>query len=203
MGEREWPRPWAPGFWIPVKSRWKTGARPCAGLDRIDASGLDPRLKDAAVVGATDVTNPLCGPTGASAVYGPQKGATPEVVARLDAALANYAAIVKRDLGKDVLDLPRAGAAGGLGAGLAAFLDADLRSGIDMVCDALGFETSLEGADLVISGEGPGGRFHRVRQSTGWCGPLGTGQGCAHHPADRRVGVGLPGTLQAWGRRSG
>ena len=130
------------------------GGAALSRLDRIDASGLDPRLKDAAVIGATDVTNPLCGPTGASAVYGPQKGATPEIVAELDAALASYAAVVKRDLGKDVLDLPRAGAAGGLGAGLAAFLDADLRSGIDMVCDALGFGASLEGADLVISGEG-------------------------------------------------
>ena len=123
-------------------------------LDRIDASGLYPALKDATIIGATDVINPLCGPTGASAVYGPQKGATPEIVAELDGALAHYAKIVKRDLGKDVLDLPRAGAAGGLGAGLAAFLDGELRSGIDMVCDALGFDAALEGADLLITGEG-------------------------------------------------
>ena len=130
------------------------GGAALSRLDRIDASGLYPGLKDATIIGATDVINPLCGPTGASAVYGPQKGATPEIVAELDLALAHYAEIVKRDLGKDVLDLPRAGAAGGLGAGLAAFLDGELRSGIDMVCDALGFDAALEGADLLITGEG-------------------------------------------------
>ena len=130
------------------------GGAALSRLDRIDVSGLHSGLKEAAVVGATDVTNPLCGPTGASAVYGPQKGASVEVVAELDSALAHYAGVVKRDLGKDVLEVPRAGAAGGLGAGLLAFADGELRSGIDMVCDVLGLDDFLEEADLVITGEG-------------------------------------------------
>ncbi|PKB79743.1 MAG: glycerate kinase [SAR202 cluster bacterium Io17-Chloro-G9] len=130
------------------------GGAALARLERIDVSALHPGLKEATVVGATDVINPLCGPTGASAVYGPQKGASAEVVAELDAALAHYAAVVKRDLGKDVLETPRAGAAGGLGAGLLAFAGGELRSGIDMVCDVLGFDDLLIGADLVITGEG-------------------------------------------------
>jgi glycerate kinase len=100
------------------------------------------------------VTNPLCGPTGASAVYGPQKGATPEMVSELDTALKNFAEVVQRDLGKDILELPGSGAAGGLGAGLMAFTGAELRSGIDMVCEILEFDQHLEGADLVITGEG-------------------------------------------------
>ena len=130
------------------------GGAALADLDRIDVSGLDPALKEALIIGATDVTNPLCGPIGASEVYGPQKGASREVVAELDAALAHFADIVKRDLGKDVLDVARTGAAGGLGAGLLAFTDAELDSGIGIVCEVLGFEKSLEGADLVITGEG-------------------------------------------------
>lgn len=123
-------------------------------LDRIDVSGLDPRLAGTTIVAATDVTNPLCGPAGASAVYGPQKGATPKVVAELDAALLNFGNAVCRDVGMDVMDRPGAGAAGGLGAGLMAFTGAELRSGIDMVCDVLDFDAHLEGAALVITGEG-------------------------------------------------
>ena len=130
------------------------GGTALADLDRIDVSGLHPGLKEATVMGATDVINPLCGPTGASAVYGPQKGASPDVVAELDAALAHFAAVVKRDLGQDVLEVSRAGAAGGLGAGLLAFAGGELRSGIDMVCDVLGFDDLLTGAHLVITGEG-------------------------------------------------
>ena len=125
-----------------------------AKLAHIDTSGLHPKLADCTVIGATDVTNPLCGPTGASAVYGPQKGATPQMVEELDQALMNFASVAQRDLGKDVWDRPGAGAAGGLGAGLMAFTGADLRSGIDMVCDVLGFDGHLDGADLVITGEG-------------------------------------------------
>ena len=130
------------------------GGAALAGLDRIDLSGLHPGLRDAELIGATDVTNPLCGPTGASAVYGPQKGASAEVVEQLDAALRHFAAVVKRDVGQDVLERPRAGAAGGLGAGLMAFAGGQLRSGIDMVCEVLKFDELLEGADLVITGEG-------------------------------------------------
>ncbi len=98
--------------------------------------------------------NPLCGPNGASAIYGPQKGATPTMVQELDDALRHYAAIVQRDLGVDVLDLPGAGAAGGLGAGLVAFLHAELLPGSRMVLDALHFDTHLATADLVITAEG-------------------------------------------------
>jgi glycerate kinase len=106
------------------------------------------------VVVASDVTNPLCGPLGASAVYGPQKGATPAMVAELDAALAHYAAIVRRDLGADVAEVPGAGAAGGLGAGLLAFLRARLEPGATLVLDALRFDERLRGAALVFTAEG-------------------------------------------------
>ena len=130
------------------------GGAALANLNRIDLSGLHPGLADAVVIGATDVTNPLCGPTGASAVYGPQKGASAEMVDQLDAALGNFAAVVERDVGKDVREHPRCGAAGGLGAGLVAFTRGELRSGIDMVCEVLGFDDHLAEADLVITGEG-------------------------------------------------
>ena len=125
-----------------------------ARLDRIDASGLLDKIANTEIIAATDVTNPLCGPTGASAVYGPQKGAPADVVAELDAALLNFARVVKRDIGSDVLDVPGAGAAGGLGAGLIAFAGAKIQSGIDLVCQVLDFDAHLAGADLVITGEG-------------------------------------------------
>jgi glycerate 2-kinase len=96
----------------------------------------------------------LCGPTGASAVYGPQKGATPEMVAQLDAALAHYAQIIERDLGLAVRDVPGAGAAGGLGAGLLAFLNATLRPGAQIVLEAVRLEERIRTADLVITAEG-------------------------------------------------
>ena len=134
------------------------GGAALARLARIDTTKLHPKLGDTEIVCATDVTNPLCGPIGASAVYGPQKGASPEVVAELDAALANFGKVVKRDLGQDVAERPGAGAAGGLGAGLMAFAGAELRSGIDMVCDLLGFDGHLPGADLVLTGEGQADR---------------------------------------------
>ena len=130
------------------------GGAALAGLASIDRSNLDSRLAQAHIIGATDVTNPLCGPTGASAVFGPQKGASSRVVAELDAALANFGRVVQQDLGLDVVDRPGAGAAGGLGAGLMAFTGAELRSGIDMVCQVLEFDRHLQGADLVITGEG-------------------------------------------------
>ena len=130
------------------------GGAALARLDRIDTAGLIDGLSGVEIVGATDVTNPLCGPTGASEIFGPQKGASKEVVAELDSALANFATVVKRDLGVDVLDVPGAGAAGGLGAGLIAFVGGTLQSGIDMVCQVLEFDRHLEGADLVFTGEG-------------------------------------------------
>jgi len=123
-------------------------------LARVDIAGLDPRLRDVEVIGATDVRNPLCGPEGASAVYGPQKGATPAEVAELDAALRHYADVLRRDLGVDVAEQPGAGAAGGLGAALVAFLGARLRSGFELVAEVVHLEPRLVGADLVITGEG-------------------------------------------------
>ena len=130
------------------------GGAALAKLDRIDVSNLDDRVQSASVVVACDVNNPLCGPTGASAVFGPQKGATPEIVAELDAALSHFADIMERDLGADVRERAGAGAAGGLGAGLMALLNAELRAGVDIVLDAVGLEDQLDGADLVITGEG-------------------------------------------------
>lgn len=130
------------------------GGAALARLDRLDTGELHPALSEATIVAATDVTNPLCGPDGASAVFGPQKGANQEMVQELDIALDNYARVVARDLGRDVSEQPGAGAAGGLGAGLMAFAGATLQSGIDMVCEVLGFDELLQGADLVITGEG-------------------------------------------------
>lgn len=130
-----------------------TGGGALIDLARIDMSGF--KFPDQITVEvACDVTNPLCGDRGASAVYGPQKGADPEMVAKLDAALHKFAEVVRRELGKDVADMPGAGAAGGLGVGLAAFLGAQLRSGIDIVLDAVGFDEAIVGADLIITGEG-------------------------------------------------
>ena len=130
------------------------GGAALARLARIDVSGLDPRLPRARLFAATDVFNPLCGPQGASAVYGPQKGATPEMVQKLDAALARYAAVIERDLGVRVLDVAGAGAAGGLGAGLVAFLGAEILPGAQLVAETVGLEQQMTGADLVIAGEG-------------------------------------------------
>jgi len=101
-----------------------------------------------------DVDNPLCGPQGASAVYGPQKGATPEMVSQLDANLNHLAALIGRQLGKKVKDVPGAGAAGGLGAGLLAFTPAVLKPGIEAVLDTIAFDSIIEDADLIITGEG-------------------------------------------------
>lgn len=123
-------------------------------LDRIDLSALDPRLQQVELLVACDVDNPLTGPRGAAAVYGPQKGATPEMVALLDGALGHLAAIMQRDLGVAVAATPGAGAAGGLGAGLMGFLGARPRPGIEVVMEALRLESLLEGVTLVVTGEG-------------------------------------------------
>jgi glycerate kinase len=123
-------------------------------LARIDMSGLDPRIRRTTSYAASDVTNPLCGANGASAVYGPQKGASEEVVATLDKALWHYGGIIAEQLGIEVRDLPGAGAAGGLGAGLVAFAGAKIRSGPSLVLELLRFEEYLPAADLVLTGEG-------------------------------------------------
>jgi glycerate 2-kinase len=132
----------------------RPGGAALTSLTGIDATAIDPRLRDVTCVAATDVDNPLTGWNGASAVYGPQKGATAADVAFLDHALGHLAAIVHRDLGVDLRDEPGAGAAGGLGFGLMAFLGAHVRPGVDVVSDALDLSSLLAKADLAITGEG-------------------------------------------------
>jgi glycerate kinase len=130
------------------------GAAALAHLTAIDLDGLDPRLAQSSILVACDVDNPLCGPRGASAVFGPQKGATPAMVQELDRALATFAGIAARTTGKDIARQPGAGAAGGLGAGLLFFTDARLQPGVEIVLAALSFQERMQGVDLVITGEG-------------------------------------------------
>ncbi len=125
-----------------------------ARVTAIDVSGLDPRVGEAHFHLMCDVDNSLVGPEGASAVYGPQKGATPEVVAELDAGMANYARVLASTFGRDLADVPGAGAAGGLGAGAMAFLGARAQSGIARVLELTDFMALLEDADLCVTGEG-------------------------------------------------
>ncbi|HFQ5006605.1 TPA: glycerate kinase [Vibrio vulnificus] len=130
------------------------GGGELAKLATIDCSQLDPRLAQVRLEVACDVDNPLCGPKGASAVFGPQKGATPEMVTILDENLAHYATIIKQQLGVDVRDMAGAGAAGGMGAALLGLLNAELRPGIEIVMDAVHLDEIVADADLVITGEG-------------------------------------------------
>ncbi len=123
-------------------------------IARIDVSRIDPRIAATEFVVACDVDNPLCGPRGAAAVYGPQKGATPTMVRELDDNLARLADLIARDLGRNVRDVPGAGAAGGLGAGLLAFCGATMRPGVEIVIEAVRLGERLAGADLLLTGEG-------------------------------------------------
>lgn len=123
-------------------------------LATIDTSKIDPRIANTEIVIASDVTNPLIGKTGASAVFGPQKGATPEMVAKLDSNLTHYASLLRSELKKDLANFPGAGAAGGLGAGLLAFTNAKLQSGIDIVVEYTHLKERVVGADYVFTGEG-------------------------------------------------
>jgi glycerate kinase len=123
-------------------------------LAHIDIMNMDIRIKESTFIVACDVDNPLCGPNGASYVFGPQKGATPDMIIELDNNLSHYANIIKKDLGIDIKDTPGAGAAGGLGAGMLAFLGAVLRSGVDIVIEAVELNKHLEEAELVFTGEG-------------------------------------------------
>jgi len=166
------------------------GGAALARLERIDPSRFDQGWRDVSVMVACDVTNPLTGPKGASAVYGPQKGADEEAVQELDAALAHFAAAIERDLGKRVADVPGAGAAGGAGAGLLAFLDASLVPGAPLVVTASGFDEKLPGADLVITGEG------RVDSQTAY----GKGPG---EVAKRAQGARIPVLLIAGSKAPG
>lgn len=130
------------------------GGAALARLSQIDLTGLDTRLAQVEVMVAADVDNPLCGPRGASAVFGPQKGASPEQVVQLDEALAHYADVMAAKLGEDLRDLPGVGAAGGLGFAARAVLRAGFRPGVELVAELSGLAQAVQGADLVITGEG-------------------------------------------------
>lgn len=130
------------------------GGAELARLDRIDVSGLDPRVRDAEFRIACDVDNPLTGPRGASAVFGPQKGATPAMVAQLDAALAHYADVIRRDMNQDIAQVPGAGAGGGIAAAMVVFLQGELKPGVEIVMEAVGLDAAVRAADLVVTGEG-------------------------------------------------
>ncbi len=153
------------------------GAQGLQELASVDTQEMDGRLKNIEIEVACDVKNPLCGPSGASYVYGPQKGATEEMLPVLDRILGNYAAIIKRDIGTDVSEMPGAGAAGGLGAGLMAFLGAGLRPGVEVVLEVMGVEDTLQsGVDLVVTGEG-----QLNRQTTYGKVPVGVGKLAQKH----------------------
>jgi len=123
-------------------------------IRKIDLSNLDPRVKECKFRVACDVTNPLCGENGASAVFGPQKGATPKQVKSLDAGLRNLSQVVAKTIRKDVSNTPGAGAAGGLGFALMAFFNAELRGGVEMILDKIDAATHMKNADIVVTGEG-------------------------------------------------
>ena len=123
-------------------------------VQAIDVSGVHPGLARVRISIACDVTNPLCGEKGASRVYGPQKGATPDMVEQLDSNLAHFARVIKRSIGIDVADVPGAGAGGGISAGLLAFTNATLKRGIELVVAATRLEEHMQGADLAVTGEG-------------------------------------------------
>lgn len=130
------------------------GGAALANLTTIDISTMDPALKNVAITAACDVTNPLTGPTGASAVFGPQKGASKDDVATLDASLAHFAQVIDSQLGVAVNDVPGAGAAGGIGAALRGFLNAEFRPGIAIVIEQSGLDAAAQWADVVFTGEG-------------------------------------------------
>ncbi len=123
-------------------------------IARIDLSSITPALGSAELTIMCDIDNPFCGPRGAAAIFAPQKGADADLVELLDRNLGHLAEVIKRDLGKEIRDMPGSGAAGGMGGGMAAFFGGRLRPGIETVLEAVGFDSLLTGADLVISGEG-------------------------------------------------
>ena len=130
------------------------GGLALAQLDHIDLSNIDPRLAEVRFDIAADVTNPLCGPHGASVIFGPQKGASPEQVQQLDNALGHFAELCADALGRDVKDEPGTGAAGGLGFSATAFLGAQFLAGVEVVAELVGLVEAVQGADLVLTGEG-------------------------------------------------
>jgi glycerate 2-kinase len=123
-------------------------------LDHLDLSSIDPRIQESHIRVACDVINPLYGPTGATQIFAPQKGASPEMVSELEIGLQTFAKVIKRDIGTDVENIPGGGAAGGTGAAFMALMGAELRAGSELILKEINFRTSLENADLVITGEG-------------------------------------------------
>ncbi len=177
------------------------GGAALSELSEVDVSGLDPRLAGVRIQLASDVTNPLTGVRGASAVFGPQKGATPGMVERLDGALAHYAAVIRRQMGREVDAVPGAGAAGGLGAGFLAFTDASMRSGVDLVVEATGLAQLASGADYCFTGEGcidfqtqygktPVGVARAVKQASPDCTVVAL-SGCVGAGADQLHDLGI------------
>jgi glycerate kinase len=153
-----------------------------------------PKLNEVAV--ACDVSNPLCGPQGASAVYGPQKGASPEMVARLDENLGHFARIVLRDLGIDILDLPGAGAAGGLGAGLVTFAGGRLQRGVDLILESVNMKDHMRDADLCLTGEGSIDRQSAYGKTAVGVSRLARSLGCPTLAIAGSIGPGAEAVLE-------
>ncbi|MDP6050165.1 MAG: glycerate kinase [SAR202 cluster bacterium] len=165
------------------------GGAALANLQTVDISNMDSRIKKSKFLVACDVSNPLTGLEGASAVYGPQKGATPKMVRSLDDALSNFATVVKKDLKKDVAEISGAGAAGGLGAGMMAFMGAELKAGVDIVLDTVNLRDKLSSVDLVITGEG-GMDFQTVYNKA----PIGVARIASEHNIPTIAIAGLLGS---------
>jgi len=165
------------------------GGAALSNLQTVDISNMDSRIKDSKFLVACDVSNPLTGEEGASAVYGPQKGATPEMVRSLDDALSNFATVVKKDLKKDVSEISGAGAAGGLGAGMMAFMGAELKAGVDIVLETVNLRDKLASVDLVITGEG-GLDFQTVYNKA----PIGVARMASEHNIPTIAIAGLLGS---------
>ena len=165
------------------------GGAALANLQTVDISNMDSRIKKSKFLVACDVSNPLTGLEGASAVYGPQKGATPKMVRSLDYALSNFATVVKKDLKKDVSEISGAGAAGGLGAGMMAFMGAELKAGVDIVLDTVNLREKLSSVDLVITGEG-GMDFQTVYNKA----PIGVARIASEHNIPTIAIAGLLGS---------
>ncbi|MGA2141267.1 MAG: glycerate kinase [Brevinematales bacterium] len=142
------------GFYDKTGREIPRGGGGLISIGRIDISGLDPRIQETEIVAACDVKNPLCGPFGAAAVFGPQKGAAPEVIPLLDEGLAHFAGKIHEFLKIEVKDIPGSGAAGGMGASLLAFLGAKIMPGIELIADATGLEEKIRNSDLILTGEG-------------------------------------------------
>ena len=186
------------------------GGAALADLRRIDMSGLDSCIAECEFMVACDVNNPLTGQTGASAIYGPQKGATAEMIEELDAALTHFAEVVKRDIGVEISDVPGSGAAGGLGGGLIAFVNGRLRAGVDIVLDTVRLDDYLLGCDLVFTGEGsmdhstiynkaPVGVAERAKRQgipvVGISGSLGAGYQDVHEHGIDALAAIMPGPM--------